>query len=110
MCKKVLIATLAVVVAVGIIGGARLARGGRCVVSHIRGAFDRHVPPPPPGQALSAEIAQLRRGLDRLARDDDKHFEKVARQGVEVEKLEARVAAFKKALAEKEKDIRGMRA
>jgi len=103
MCKKVLvIATLAVVAAVVIIGGRRVVSYGRYLKQQAREAFDSRIPP-------EQEIARLRMELRTLERDDGRHFERVARQGVEVDRLEKRVAVFKEKLVKDENRIRAMK-
>src|SRR5207248_3225364 len=66
-------------------------------------AVESRIPP-------EQEIARLRMELDGLAREDDKHFDRVARQAVEVEKLEAQVERMKVKLAGDEKHIRALKA
>jgi hypothetical protein len=108
MCKKVLIAALAVVVALGVIKVASGGKGPSCC-SHIRlwfkqagAALEERIPP-------EQEIARLRMELKNLEGEDSKAFEQVARQAVEVEKLEARVNTLKDQLTGDEKRIRTMK-
>jgi hypothetical protein len=102
MCKKVLIATLAVVVGLAVVKGTWVASHVRCWKAQFRQAIEDRIPP-------EQEIARLRMELDNLAREDDKHFDRVARQAVAVEKLEAKVARAKKDLGERESRIRAMK-
>jgi chromosome segregation ATPase len=104
MCKKVtLVAALAVIAAVVIVGGRKLASWGRYGQGQARCWFERNVPP-------EHEIARLRGELNNLAREDGRYFETVARQGVKVEKLEKKVAALRESLAGEEGRIRAMKA
>jgi len=104
MCKKVLmIATLAVVAAVVIVGGRRVVSYGRFLKQQAREAFDARIPP-------EQEIARLRMELKNLEREDGRHFERVARQGVEVENLEKKVTGLRETLAREENRIRAMKA
>lgn len=92
MCKKILVATLAVVVALVVVSRTRVG-------SHVRHwwkqsvvkSFEESVAP-------ETEISRLRMELDNLAREDDKHFDRVARQMVEVGNLEEKVKAKEKTL------------
>jgi predicted nucleic acid-binding Zn-ribbon protein len=103
MCKKVMvIATLAVVAAVVIIGGRRVVSYGRYLKQQAREAIDSRIPP-------EQEIARLRMELRNLERDDGRHFERVARQGIEVDRLEKRAASFQEKLAKDENRIRAMK-
>jgi len=102
MCKKVLIATLAVVVGLAVIKGTWIG-------SHLRMRFNKascwvkdRVPP-------EQEIARLRMELDNLSKEDDKYFDQVARQTTKVNKYERSVIALKKDLAEQEVSIREMK-
>jgi len=103
MCKKVLLsATLAVVAAVFVIGGPRLASRVRYWKQQFRCAVEDRIPP-------EQEIGRLRMEVDNLAREDEKAYDRVARQGREVKKLQARVDELKKNLSVEEKRIRDMR-
>jgi hypothetical protein len=102
MFKKVLIATLAVVFGLAVIKGTWIG-------SHLRMRFcnagkwvKERIPP-------EQEIARLRMELENLAKEDDKHFDKVARQIIAVEKFEKNVANLKKDLTTRETKIRKMR-
>ena len=102
MCKKVmLIATLAVVAAVFVVGGPRLASRVRYWKQQIRCAVEERIPP-------EQEIARLRMEVDNLAHEDERAYDKVARQGREVKKLQARIDEQKKTVALEEKRIREM--
>jgi chromosome segregation ATPase len=102
MCKKVLIAALAVVVALAVVKGTWLGSHIRvwknCCVTAVR----ERIPP-------EQEIQRLRMELDNLSKEDDRHFDLVARQAVEMQKLERRVAGIKKDLGEREARIRTLR-
>jgi hypothetical protein len=101
MRQKVLIATLAVVVAVVValtVLDGRVERPSRSASQ----AVEERIPP-------EQEIARLRMELDKRTRENDKDFDRVARQAVAVEKLEAKGSRAKKDLAEGEARIRAMR-
>jgi len=102
MCKKVLIATLAVVFGLAVVKGTWIG-------SHVRFNFKKaqtwvndRVPP-------EQEIARLRMELDNLGKDDEKYYDKVARQVTEVKKMERQVAAMRRDLSGREASIRDMR-
>jgi len=102
MCKKVLIAALAVVVALVVVKGTWLASHVRCWKQQFTTAIDERIPP-------EQEIARLQLDLDSLASEDGKLFDRVARQAVEVENLEKKVTVRKKQLTEAETRIRNLR-
>ncbi len=102
MCKKVLIAAVAVVVALAVVKGTWLGSHIRLWRQNFQSAVRNRIPP-------EQEIQRLRMELDNLARDDDKHFDRVARQSVEVSKLERQVAQLKKELDAEEPKIRAMK-
>jgi septal ring factor EnvC (AmiA/AmiB activator) len=102
MFKKVLIATLAVVFGLAVVKGTWLGSHLCMKFSKARAWVKDRVPP-------EQEIARLRMELDNLGKDDEKHFDKVARQVIEVKNLEAAVEALKKNLAKREVSIREMR-
>jgi len=103
MCKKVLvIATLAVVAAVMIIGGRKTVSLARYLKQRACVALEESVP-------VEQEIARLRMELKNLDREDSRHFERVARQCVEVEKLDKKVSAARAQLAQDERRLRAMR-
>jgi hypothetical protein len=103
MCKKVFIATLAVLAAVAVVGGTKLASHLRCWKQQAWRSIESRIPP-------EQEIARLRMELRDLERQDGRFFEQVAREGVQVEKLEARVSALRKKMATEETRIRARRA
>jgi len=104
MCKKVfMIATLAVLATVFVVGGPKFVSHLRYWKLQLRSAVEERIPP-------EQEIARLRMEVDRLALDDGKAFDQVVRQGREVKKLQARVKDLKDQLALEEGNIRGMKA
>jgi len=102
MFKKVLIATLAVVFGLAVVKGTWLGSHLCLKFNKARDWVQSQVPP-------EQEIARLRMELDNLSKEDDKHFDKVARQEVEVKKMERHVEAVKKDLGKREASIREMR-
>lgn len=103
MWKKILAGALAVVVALAVIKGT-------WVGSHLRlwaktlGTHAREQVPP------EREIERLRMELVGLKGLDERFIDKVARQALDTEKLEAQVAELKKDLARREKDLKAMHA
>jgi len=102
MFKKVLIATLAVVFGLAVIKGTWIG-------SHLRMKFSKascwvkdRVPP-------EQEIERLKMELNNLSREDDKHYDMVARQIQKVKKQEREVARLKEELSKRETNIRDMR-
>jgi septal ring factor EnvC (AmiA/AmiB activator) len=102
MFKKVLIATLAVVFGLAVVKGTWLGSHLCLKFNNARQWIQKQVPP-------EQEIARLRMELDNLGREDEKHFDTVARQMGEVKKLERHVEAIKKDLGKREVSIREMR-
>jgi peptidoglycan hydrolase CwlO-like protein len=102
MFKKVLIATLAVVFGLAVIKGTWLGSHFRLNCSKVRAWVKDRVPP-------EQEIARLRMEIDNLARNDEEYYDKVAKQKVEVGKLERVVENLKKDLGKRETSIREMR-
>jgi septal ring factor EnvC (AmiA/AmiB activator) len=102
MCKKVLIAALAVVVGLAVVKGTKIGSHLRFQASKVTAWAERQVPP-------EQEIARLRMELRNLEQDDDKHYDKVAKMAVGVEKLEAEVARLKANLGKQETRISQLR-
>jgi hypothetical protein len=102
MCKKVLIAALAVVFGLIVIKGTWLGSTLRMKFNNACQAVKDRVPPEQEIQRIKAELVQLQK-------DDDKYYDQVARQTVSVKKQEREVAILKKNLAERETAIRAMR-
>jgi septal ring factor EnvC (AmiA/AmiB activator) len=104
MFKKVLIATLAVVVGLAVVKGSNTWLGSHMCLkfNRARAWMESQIKP-------EEEIARLRMELDNLAKEDDKHFDTVARQMGDVKKLERNVEAVKKDLGKREVSIRDMR-
>jgi peptidoglycan hydrolase CwlO-like protein len=103
MCKKLLIAAVAVVVGLVVIRGTRLAGILRVKWNDARNWAKSQVKP-------ETELERLRAELRDLARKDDQHFDLVAQQEVKVEKLEHKVAALKASMTKTEADLRKLRA
>jgi len=102
MCKKVLIAAVAVVVALAVVKGTWLGSHIRLWRQNFQTAVRDRFPP-------EQEIQRLRMELENLSREDEKHFDKVARLAVEVTKLERQVAQLKKDVDAEEPKIRAMK-
>lgn len=98
MCKKVLIAALAVVVGLAVVKGTWVGSHVRLNLNKARAWAKKQVTP-------EQEIARLRMELRNLEKDDDKHVDKVAHMYNRVEKLEAEVAKIQKNVKSQEKRI-----
>ena len=102
MCKKVLIAALAVVVGLAVVKGTWIGSHLRLNVSKARAWAKQQVTP-------EQEIARLRMELRNLEQDDDKHYDKVAKMAVKVANLEREVARLEGNLKKQEKRISHLR-
>jgi len=102
MCKKVLIAALAVVVGLAVVKGTWIGSHLRLKASNVRNWVQNRVPP-------EQEIARLRMELANLAKEDDKHYDKVARMAVDVDNQEAELAKFRTNLSREEARIRSLK-
>jgi septal ring factor EnvC (AmiA/AmiB activator) len=103
MFKKVLIAAVAVVLGLWLVGGTWIGSHICLKANRVRNWVKDRVPP-------EQEIARLRMELDNLGKDDEKHFDQVARQKIDVSRQDRSVETLKKDLARRENDIRDMRA
>jgi hypothetical protein len=104
MCKKgMLVAALAVLAAVALIGGRKFVSHCRYWKDQLRTAVERRIPP-------EQEIARLRADVERLKQEDGKAYDKVVRQKREVKRLEAKFNELEKQLVEEEGAIREKRA
>jgi chromosome segregation ATPase len=103
MCKKVLIATLAVVFGLAVVKGTWIGSHLRLNFTKARTWVNDRVPP-------EQEIARLRMELDNLGKDDEKYFDQVARQVTAVKRMEHKVGTMKRDLSGREASIRDMRA
>jgi outer membrane murein-binding lipoprotein Lpp len=102
MFKKLLIATLAVVVGVGVVSGTRLG-------SHLRMKWNKAAEWAKQQVPLSEEIDRLKMEVANLKQDDNHYFDLVARQKVQVDELKGRVNKARTALAKQESFIKEMR-
>jgi len=102
MCKKVLIAALAVVVGLAVVKGTWFG-------SHIKARFCKAVQQIKESVPPEQEIARLRMELKGLERDDDKHYDTVARMVVQVDKMDRDVAARRTNLSREEARIKKLR-
>jgi len=103
MCKKVLvIATLAVLAAVTVVGGPKLKSHLRHWKQQLRASWEESLSP-------EQEIARLRMEVNRLQEDDSRAYDKVAKQGREVKHLQKRIDDLKKDLTEGVTNIRAMK-
>jgi len=102
MCKKLLIAALAVVVGVGVVSSTRLG-------SHIRLMWNKGATRINDMVPLESEIERLKMEVANLSQADEQYYDQVARQQRQVEKLQAKVKASKENLVAQETYIRKMR-
>jgi len=102
MCKKVLIAALAVVVGLSVVKGTWLGSHMRLKFSNARHWVQERVPP-------EQEIARLRMELVNLSREDDKFYDRVARMAVDVDKQEAALGKVRTNLSREEALIRKLK-
>jgi hypothetical protein len=102
MCKKVLIAALAVVIGLAVVSSTRLG-------SHLRLRWKRATDWASRQVRPEDEVARLRMELANLARQDDQHYDKVARMAVDVDSLRKDVNQQKDNLTKLEKRIRALR-
>jgi len=102
MFKKVMIATLAVVFGLAVIKGTWLGSHLRMRIAKARHWVEARVPP-------EQEIDRLRMELANLAREDDKHFDKVARLAVDVDNAEKKIADLRTNLSKQEARIRHLK-
>jgi hypothetical protein len=102
MCKKVLIAALAVVVGLAVVKGTWLGSHMRLKFSNARHWVQDRVPP-------EQEISRLRMEVDNLAREDDKYYDKVARMAVDVDNQEIGLGKMRTNLNREEVRIRKLK-
>jgi len=102
MCKKLMIAALAVVVGVGVVSSTRVGSHIRLWWNKSSAWANKQVPP-------ETEIERLKMELDNLTRLDDRYYDQVARQKREVQKLEAKVKTDRSAMAKREAELKEMR-
>src|SRR5262245_41733784 len=102
MCKKIVIAALAVGLGLAVVKGTWLGSHARMRASKIFNSVKQSIPP-------EQEIARLRMEQKGLERDDDKHYDKVARMMVRVAALEREVGQIRTNLTKEEARIRGLR-
>jgi len=102
MGKKLVIAALAVGLGLVVVKGTWLGSHLRSGANRVMTSVKESIPP-------EQEIARLRMELKGLERDDDKHYDKVARMVVQVEKLEREVGEIRKNLGREEARIRQLR-
>jgi hypothetical protein len=102
MCKKLLIAALAIVVGVGVVSGTRLG-------SHFRLWYNKSSCWAKNQVSPETEIDRLKMELDNLGRLDDRYFDQVARQKREVVKVEKKLKLDQEALAKLSGELKGMR-
>ncbi len=102
MCKKVLIAAVAVVVGLAVVKGTWIGSHLRYQANKARAWARSQVTP-------EQEIARLRMELRGLEQDDDKFYDNVARMSVAVEKLQKEVNRMQTNLQREEKRITDLR-
>jgi len=104
MCKKALVAGVTVIVSLLAVNyfWPEACSHFRLWCKEKREAAQDSIPP-------EKEIARLKMELDNLAKEDERHFHKVAVQIVEVQNLDKKVVAMRKRLGEDETRIVAMK-
>jgi len=102
MFKKVLIAALAVVVGLVVVKSTWLGSHVRLRCNSARNWIESQVPP-------EQEISRLRMELGNLGKEDDKHYDKVARMAIDVENREKKLAELRTNLTRQESRIRRLK-
>jgi chromosome segregation ATPase len=85
MCKKVLIASLAVVIGLAVVANTRLGSHARLWLRGIKSSMAKQVKP-------EHEIRRLTMEVERLEQQDHAYFHKVAEQRIKVRELEKQLA------------------
>jgi len=101
MCKKIVVAAVAAVALLAVLNLTRVGSHARLWWKQAGSALEAQVPP-------EQEIARLKMELDNLAKEDERHFHKVATQIVDVQGLEKEVASLVKQRDEREARIKAM--
>jgi len=101
MCKKIVIAAVAAVALLVVWNFTRLGSHAQLFWKQTVAHVQAQIPP-------EQEIARLRMELDNLAKEDDRHYHKVATQIVEVKEFEKEVTALVKQRDEREARIKAM--
>jgi peptidoglycan hydrolase CwlO-like protein len=102
MCKKLLIAAIALAVGVGVVSGTRLG-------SHIRLKWHKAQQWAQQQVPLESEIERLKMEVANLSREDDRYYDRVAKQKIQVKQLSARIAKSNEELAVREARIKTLR-
>jgi peptidoglycan hydrolase CwlO-like protein len=102
MCKKLLIAAIAIAVGVGVVSGTRLG-------SHIRLKWHKAQQWAQEQVPLESEIERLKMEVANLSREDDRYYDRVAKQKIQVKQLSARIARSSEDLAVREARIKTLR-
>jgi outer membrane murein-binding lipoprotein Lpp len=102
MFKKLLIATLAVVVGIGLVSGTQFGRHLWFKLNKVNEWAKQQIP-------LSEEIERLKMEVNNLKQDDAHYFNLVAQQKVQVDELKGKVNKSRVALAKQEAFIKEMR-
>jgi predicted nucleic acid-binding Zn-ribbon protein len=103
MFKKLLIAVVAVAVGIAVVKGTKVGSYCKLLKSQATSWANKQI-------SLETQIARLRVELNDLQKEDDKHFDQVARLDVDVARRERQMIQLKAELAKKESNIRQMRA
>src|SRR4051812_29558963 len=103
MCKKVVVGVAIALVALVEINGTWLGRHFHPWARKAAAEVRERVRP-------EVEIERLRMELTGLKGQDERFIDKVARQALQVEKLEADTEALRKDLVRREKDLKEMHA
>jgi chromosome segregation ATPase len=95
MCKKIVIAALAVGLGLAVVKGTWVGSHLRWKADKVFSSVRNSIPP-------EQEIARLKMDIESLGRDDDRHYDKVARMMVAVDKLDGEVKVMRAKLQKEE--------
>jgi len=103
MCKKLLIAAIAIAVGVGVVSGTKLGSHIRLKWHKAQTWVEEQIP-------LETEIERLRMELKQLGNDDARNYDQVARQQYDLNKRREKLTKDTAALEKLANDVREMRA
>jgi len=102
MCKKLLIAAIAIAVGVGVVSGTRLGSHIRLRMCKAQNWVEEQIPP-------ETEIERLRMELKQLGSEDARNYDQVARQQHDINKRRAKLSQDKVSLDKMASRIQDLR-